>query len=1195
MNTLAIVIIINLILSHYNTQISSSEQILICAFNNGTINFPVPCSDAVNSCSYTTYIKCSGIAPTQSITSIDLYNTQFSPMIIPSEIGNLVSLTFLRSPSACTTNGNALIIPTEIGLCTKLNQLKLNYCNPSTTPGSTLPTELGRCNLTQLTLNSFGLTGTIPTELIGNNIYLSVLTMSNNPSLTGRIPNSLSILTKLLFIDFSSTSLSGTFPSLVNVNLLQILSLSGAYFSGVLPDPQNMNNIQRYSLSNNKFTGSLPRFNIVTSSYLNIGISGNSLNGSIPNNFITLSSTTIPVDIRMNNNFFTGTIPIEFFTSMNLVALDLNHNQLSGTLVTEIALCTNLNYLNLGYNNFDGSLPTQLGGGVFSKLTVIDISYNQLSGKIPSGITLGDSVNNYYCYFNLNNNQLSGIIPGMGNNGSFISETSIDLSHNKLTIDASSFGLNAVNINWLNLASNDFSMMPRFNWSFGTTTTNSQALTTSIFTVDRFPTLISLDLSNCGMTGEMPVNLPGNFVHLNNNFFTGMVSHFAAGINNVPTFFNFILNRLDGLETTSSDIYTGINVAFLPQDIDECLLDVSECQFSCIDGWFPIPGYTCVCPVGYQLENNLRNCSPVCGDGLLSYPNEECDFVFSSFGCSFNCTQLPGYTCNASGCFTNCGDNIIVSPEECDITHPGCTSDCKVAANYSCSNNICGLCTSESFTDVILKNTNQLFPRFNEMLMNYNQSNITFPYQSCTSCQGGVSLKTRNVLASKYCSAVDTTSVDDCSFACSNLTVFSSASQALFILVSEFERNDFIGKIFQRLFSINLYIISEKKRQSDAQIILQMDSCDPQKNGEYTTFLNSLILDIVPNIPQLDIYIDPINCTFTVSSYDYGAFEPYYIAFIIIGILIITILVAAGILSIYYFTSELHSLPDEISWSFKNKLYCPWKWEYEGNRESGYYSRKYKPDGKKMRRIQNLLNTFFSNNNTLEIDEVRAIYNKALTVSFINHWHTTTTRYAMDHSQFFYTDYGNDAQKKNVISMYEKKIAGFAYKKQWDIPPLPVLHGTDLAIAEKIAQTGFASLSSLDAGFYGKGIYFTTYLLYTLPYCLMKRTPSVILSYTNMGNIYPVTEKMNGQPLKNRYNSHYVLTNKHGEIHTDATDKYICDEIVVNQEGQLLPAFIITLNIASCEKELKNWERVIADEKERGPTVIAIIMDDNII
>jgi hypothetical protein len=45
-----------------------------------------------------------------------------------------------------------------------------------------------------------------------------------------------------------------------------------------------------------------------------------------------------------------------------------------------------------------------------------------------------------------------------------------------------------------------------------------------------------------------------------------------------------------------------------------------------------------------------------------------------------------------------------------------------------------------------------------------------------------------------------------------------------------------------------------------------------------------------------------------------------------------------------------------------------------------------------------------------------------------------------------------------------------AWNKSRDIPIVPSCHGTDFFIAEKICETGFASLSSLDSGYYGKGI-----------------------------------------------------------------------------------------------------------------------------
>src|SRR5436190_640877 len=101
---------------------------------------------------------------------------------------------------------------------------------------------------------------------------------------------------------------------------------------------------------------------------------------------------------------------------------------------------------------------------------------------------------------------------------------------------------------------------------------------------------------------------------------------------------------------------------------------------------------------------------------------------------------------------------------------------------------------------------------------------------------------------------------------------------------------------------------------------------------------------------------------------------------------------------------------------------------------------------------------------------------------------------------------------------------------------LLIILGTDYYVAEKIAQTGFAALASLDAGYFGRGIYFTTYILYTLPYSCSKRNPSVVIGYLNLGNVFPVTENHKGDesllglPLKPGYNSHFVITTKDGFV-----------------------------------------------------------------
>ena len=185
--------------------------------------------------------------------------------------------------------------------------------------------------------------------------------------------------------------------------------------------------------------------------------------------------------------------------------------------------------------------------------------------------------------------------------------------------------------------------------------------------------------------------------------------------------------------------------------------------------------------------------------------------------------------------------------------------------------------------------------------------------------------------------------------------------------------------------------------------------------------------------------------------------------------------------------------------------------------------------------------------------------------------------------------------------MYKRQdnvVTRLRCNEKLSIPIIPSLHGTDLKIAFKIAQTGFAKLSLCDLGWFGSGIYFTGSVCYCLPYACIRREPAIILSYLTMAHVYPVDEdhlattSLMGVVIKAGYNSHYVLTNKKGHV-LGPSDKEICDELIVCQESQILPAFIIKLNTESALKELLNWERVtndinIDDIKEREDFIINI-------
>jgi len=143
-------------------------------------------------------------------------------------------------------------------------------------------------------------------------------------------------------------------------------------------------------------------------------------------------------------------------------------------------------------------------------------------------------------------------------------------------------------------------------------------------------------------------------------------------------------------------------------------------------------------------------------------------------------------------------------------------------------------------------------------------------------------------------------------------------------------------------------------------------------------------------------------------------------------------------------------------------------------------------------------------------------------------------------------------------------------------------------IAEKIAETGFATLSSLDSGYFGRGIYFSTYAMYTLPYFAMKRYPSVIISWLLPGQPYPVTEHQHGpnsimgQAIKNNSNSHYVVTNKTGAP-CEMNEHDFYDEVVVSSENQIAPAFILRIGSSNLTTLSLNWAK--NQELERQQTL----------
>eukprot|EP01126_Amoeba_proteus_P048717 TRINITY_DN5652_c0_g1_i3.p1 TRINITY_DN5652_c0_g1~~TRINITY_DN5652_c0_g1_i3.p1 ORF type:complete len:808 (+),score=144.64 TRINITY_DN5652_c0_g1_i3:2222-4645(+) len=242
------------------------------------------------------------------------------------------------------------------------------------------------------------------------------------------------------------------------------------------------------------------------------------------------------------------------------------------------------------------------------------------------------------------------------------------------------------------------------------------------------------------------------------------------------------------------------------------------------------------------------------------------------------------------------------------------------------------------------------------------------------------------------------------------------------------------------------------------------------------------------------------------------------------------------------------------------------------------------PSSPEGRKILELFETGLFGQN-ISVKEIYAVMNPVLLQNFLA---TVKVMQARSSDTLFNQrtwEGGPDEPKKRIVyNRYQVRINNFSWNNNSQVMILPTVHGTDAPVAWQICSTGFAALSSLDAGYYGKGIYFSTYADYSVPYLTTKEKPVMIISFVLPGNIYPVTEKhcspnaLIGAAMKNGHQSHYVLTNYDGlispvvvEQQTNVAEKDIFDEIVISQEAQILPSFVLYVDVkASRQKRREN-------------------------
>ncbi|KAL4296614.1 hypothetical protein GQ457_12G020540 [Hibiscus cannabinus] len=356
---------------------------------------------------------------------------------IPPELGNLKTVTHMEI-GYNFYEGN---IPWQLSNMSELQYLDIAGSNLS----GSIPRELS--NLTKLeTLFLFRnrLTGSIPWEF-SRIVPLTDLDLSDN-LISGPIPESFAELKNLRLLSLMFNEMNGTVPeSIAELPSMETLFIWNNFFTGTLPKNLGMNSKLRWlDVSNNSFIGSIPPGICAGGKLFKLMLFSNNFTG----NLSPLSNCSSLVRIRVEDNSFSGEIPLKFSNFPDITYIDLSKNRFTGGIPSDISRARKLQYFSVSNNpELGGTIPEKTWSLPFlqnfsasycnisgnlppfrscKSVVIVELRMNKISGSIPKSISDCLSLE----MINLANNHLSDHIPK--ELASLPSLVFVDLSHNNL-------------------------------------------------------------------------------------------------------------------------------------------------------------------------------------------------------------------------------------------------------------------------------------------------------------------------------------------------------------------------------------------------------------------------------------------------------------------------------------------------------------------------------------------------------------------------------------------------------------------------------------------------------------------------------------------------------------------------------------------------------------------------------------------
>jgi len=283
-------------------------------------------------------------------------------------------------------------------------------------------------------------------------------------------------------------------------------------------------------------------------------------------------------------------------------------------------------------------------------------------------------------------------------------------------------------------------------------------------------------------------------------------------------------------------------------------------------------------------------------------------------------------------------------------------------------------------------------------------------------------------------------------------------------------------------------------------------------------------------------------------------------------------------------------IPEEVRWYFDESRIKTENWTVQGALHTKKIMKEKKSYYSKLKKL--LVNHLEGEKILPAILSACAVYNKVLVNNFVGAHSIIVQRHA-NSPKIFKKDawkQKNDGRTEHrlwVEEMYQQYVKSIQWNKDTALPIVPVVHGTDGPIAQKIIDAGLTALSTFDEGYYGKGIYFTSSCLYALPYYAAKPEPSLLVCLIVPGNPLPIIEGTNeavsyiGKPVDAGYQSHFVCCGKEGQPSKTKAQRFFT-EFVIPQDSQVVPIYMLHLKRAGLKQLIEEFKRSVPSDKRKS-------------